>query len=62
MDKTTVIKFKDLETSDEALAIVQYDKTSVVVGLSLKSNGDMQVVMGKETAKELCDALKEALG
>jgi len=57
----TIIKFKDKDTADEALVIVRYDEASLVLGLSHKSNGDMQVVMGKEDAKKLVDALLIAL-
>jgi hypothetical protein len=60
MEQGTTIKFKDLDTSDEAFVIVRYDEASVVVGLSLKSNGDMQVVMKKADARELVEALKKA--
>ena len=60
MEQGTIIKFKDLDTSDEAFVIVRFDEASVVVGLSLKSNGDMQVVMTKQKAKELIEALKKA--
>jgi hypothetical protein len=61
MEQVTIIKFKDLDTSDEALVIVRHDEASVVLGLSLKSNGDVQVVMRKESARELYEALKKAL-
>ena len=62
MKAPIIIKFNDLDTSDEALITVRYDEASVVVGLSLKSNGDMQVVMRKEEANALIEALKKAIG
>lgn len=61
MQQGRIIKLKDLDTSDEAFFIVRHDDKSVVVGLSLKSNGDMQVAMTKQEAKELIEALKEAV-
>ena len=61
MEQGIIIKFKDLDTSDEGFFIVRHDEKSVVVGLSLKSNGDMQVVMTKQEAKELIEALKKAV-
>ena len=61
MKDATIIKFTDTDTSDEALAIVRYDVNSVAIGLSLKSNGDIQVVMKKEDAKKLSEALKKAV-
>lgn len=60
MEQGIIIKFKDLDTSDEAFVIVRYDEASVVVGLSLKSNGDMQVVMKKADAEKLIEALQKA--
>jgi hypothetical protein len=56
-----VIKCKDIDMSDEALVIVRRHDTTVVVGLSLKSDGDMQVAMRKEDAQRLIDALLIAL-
>jgi hypothetical protein len=55
------IKFTDTDTNDEAIAIVRYDENSVVVALSHKSNGDIQVVMKKEDAKKFFEALKKAV-
>jgi hypothetical protein len=61
LEKFTTIKFTDIDTNDEAIAIVRYDENSVVVALSLKSNGDIQVVMKKEDAQKLLGALKKAV-
>ena len=61
MKPVAVIAFTDLDTSDEALAIVRSSESSVVVGLSLKHNGDMQVVMKKQEARLLADALQKAV-
>jgi hypothetical protein len=61
MEQPIIIKFKDLDANDEAVVIVRYDKASVVVGLSLRSNGDMQVVMTKADARKLIEALEKAM-
>jgi hypothetical protein len=61
MKSPIIIKLEDLDTSDEALVIVRFDDTSVVVGLSLKKGADIQVVMNKEKAIELIEALKKAV-
>ena len=61
MTEAVTIQFEDLETKQEALAIVRYDDSCVVVALSHKEDGDMQVVMNKEQALKLLEALKTAL-
>jgi len=60
MKQVATVTFADLDTSDEVWAIVKSDGSSVIFGLSLKSDGDLQVVMKKSDAKLLADALREA--
>jgi hypothetical protein len=61
MDEATTIKFTDIDTGDEGWAVVHHNENSVVIGLSLKSDGDIQVVMKKEDARKLSEALKKAV-
>jgi hypothetical protein len=61
MKEAATIKFTDADSADEAYAIVRYDESFVAVCLSLKSNGDIEVVMKKEDAKKLSEALKKAV-
>jgi len=61
MTEAATIRFEDLETRQEALAIVRYDETCVTVALSHKEDGDLQVVMSKDEAKQLLEALKVAV-
>jgi hypothetical protein len=60
MKHAATIKFEDLDENDEALVIVRYDEGRVVLGLSLRTNGDLQVVMNKESARQVILALTEA--
>ena len=60
MNEAATIKFTDLETRDEAVVIVRYDETTLALGLSLKTDGDMEIVMKKEDARLLLEALKKA--
>lgn len=60
MKHAATIKFEDLDEHDEALVIVRYDDDCVVLGLSLRTNGDLQVVMSKEYARQVIQALTEA--
>ena len=62
MKEAATINFTEVDNSDDACAVVRYDEASVAICISLKSNGDMEVVMRKEDAKQLMDALKKAIG
>ena len=61
MKEAATIKFRDSETGDEAVAIVRYDKRHIALCLSLKPNGDVEVVMGAVEARKLLEALAKAL-
>lgn len=61
MREAATIKFTDLETSDEALAIIRYDESMVAFCLSLRSNGDIEVAMTKEDARAILAALELAV-
>ena len=61
MEEAATIAFKDFNSMDEAYAIVRFDGSSVALCLSLKSNGDLEVVMRKEDAILLLEALKVAV-
>ena len=61
MEQVATINFTDLDTSGEALAIVRSDESSVATGLSLKSDGGLQVVLKKQGAGLLADARQKAV-
>ncbi len=61
MKEAATITFQDVGTSDEAIAIVRYDESRVALSLSLKADGDVEVVMKKADARKLVEALKEAI-
>jgi hypothetical protein len=60
VNEAATIRFKDAESSDVAVAIVRYDERRVALCLSLKSNGDIEVVMEKADARKLVEALRKA--
>jgi hypothetical protein len=60
MQHAASITFFDVESKDEACVGVRYDETTVVLFLSLKADGDIDVCMSKEDAKKLIEALKQA--
>ena len=58
--KAASITFIDAGSQDEAWVGVRYDENNVVLALSLKTDGDMAVVMSKENARKLIEALEQA--
>ena len=54
------IAFTDRDSDDEAHAIVRAGDGSVALALTLRRDGDLQVVMSAEAAGELIDALSVA--
>ena len=58
--QATTISLRDSSTGDEATVIVRHDSVNVALCLSLRSNGDVEVVMGKEDAKRVMEALRKA--
>ena len=61
MKEIATILLRDADSSDEAVAIVGYEENLVSLCLSLKSDGDVQVVMKKADAAKLEEALKRAI-
>jgi len=61
MTEAATITFRDVSTEDEGVAIVRYDTNSVALCLSLKEDGDVEVVMTKVDARKLAAALTKAL-
>ena len=59
MKTSRTILFTEFETSDEGLIVIRSDEGSVALALSLRKNGDMEVVMSKVDAKRLLEALSE---
>ena len=55
------IRFIDRESSDEAVVIVRHDDVAVGLAISLTSDGDIEVFIGKDAARSLIDALKMAV-
>ena len=61
MEEVATITFEDLDTKSEAVAIVQRDADAVRLALSVRIDGDVQVVMRRVDAKRLLEALQVAL-
>ena len=61
MKEAATITFQDADSSEEAVAIVRYDERRVALCLSLKSDGDVEVVMRKVDVGKLIEALQKAV-
>ena len=61
MKEIATIRFEDAGEHCDAVAIVRADSTHVAVCLSLASAGDTEVVMPRETARQLVAALEKGI-
>ncbi len=61
MEEVATITFEDLDTKSEAVAIVKRDAAAVLLALSIRVDGDIQVVMRRVDARRLLEALQTAL-
>lgn len=60
IEHVATIRFVDVDSEGDALAIVRAAEDLVVLGLSLLSNGDLEVAMRYEDFGRLLDSLHEA--
>jgi len=61
MDQIATVAFRDTESGSEALAIVRAAPGIVGVALSLRSDGDIEVLLPTTAAQTLLEALHHAL-
>jgi len=61
MKNIATIEFHDPGTQDEAVILLRADAGCVSLGVSLKSDGDIEVVMPLEKAQTLIQSLQEAI-
>lgn len=61
MTNVATIEFHDADAQDEALILVRAEAGRVALAVSLKSDGDIQVVMPLEEAQTLIRSLQEAV-
>ena len=61
MKEVATITFRDLETHDEAIAVVRQDDRSVALCLAVHRVADVEVVMSKDDARKLLEALRVAV-
>ena len=61
MIEATTVSFRDADSGEEATIIVRFDSEHVALCLSLRQNGDIEVVMSKDDARRLSGALQKIL-
>lgn len=61
METAIAFRFQDNCSSDEAYMSVRYDSVQIALCLSLKSDGDLEVVMNKSDGRKLLEGLEKAL-
>jgi hypothetical protein len=61
MENVATLRFTDIDSGDEGLAIVRADGGAVAVALSLRNDGDIELVLPVDAARQLRDALGSAL-
>jgi len=60
MKEIATISFTDVESGDEATAIVRAMHGAVALAISLKRGGDLEVALPTGSVEDLVSALKEA--
>ena len=60
MENIATINFRDLDSGDEAVVIVRSGSDRVALALTLRTEGDVEVVMPADVCAELAAALSEA--
>ena len=61
MKSVSTIEFRDADGQDDALIVVRAGNRRIALGVSLKSDGDMEVVMPVEKAQTLIESLQQAI-
>jgi hypothetical protein len=61
MKSIATIQFRDTDAQDEAVVLLRAGSGSVALGLSLKTDGDIEVVMPIDKAQALLQSLREAI-
>lgn len=57
MDQIAQMSFVDLEEQHEGIAVVRAEPRVVALALSLQSNGDIEVFIAPEVAREIAHSL-----
>ena len=61
MESAEPVKFVDKDSGDEAYIFVRFNADCVALCISLKSNGDCEATMTKDTARKVIATLQKAV-
>lgn len=61
MKEISTIEFRDAESDDECVAIIRRSARKMALALSIRGNGDIEVVLSDVDAQKLLQAFQEAL-
>jgi hypothetical protein len=60
MHDVATIRFTDLDSDDDAVAIVRASDHGVALAISLRDDGDIEVVLPADACDQLITALRQA--
>jgi hypothetical protein len=58
--QVATIPFTDRDSGDEAMALVRVEGEIIGLALSLRQNGDIEVLFGRQELEQLIEALQKA--
>ena len=61
MEEIATIRFQEVDTADEGFAIIRRSSNAVAIALSLRGNGDIEIVITKDDARRFLKALQAAI-
>jgi hypothetical protein len=61
MEQIAVMPVRDLESGDEAYALIRAGNGHIALGLSLRNDGDVEIVMTVDDGRRLLHFLQQAL-
>ena len=61
MKSISTIEFRDCDSQDDALIVIRAASRCIALGISLKSDGDLEVIIPVEKAQSLIDSLQQAI-
>jgi hypothetical protein len=61
IEESVTIEYRDDISNDDACIIVRQNPNGVTICLSLKSNGDVETSMSRQTARDLIAAIERTI-
>jgi hypothetical protein len=61
MKHVSTLKFRDLDSADNGIAILRVGQGMIAIGLGLEKNGDLDIALSKEDALRFVSALQLAI-